>query len=261
MNFFSYVFSMQLEDEVSFAEAWLYSHTSDHSAANHLMQSLKAVIDRRSKRLGTLDALNAFIARMGTALDVNRSLIESRPGSETLWILRRNLVEEYLNRISRVCNGEMSAGSNIGVVGLDFEDLSFDLKEIHIFAVELCRLEANPRSVETSIAPPQVFLMLPMNQYAVSFSRIDAAITLKSLSVSELLLSVVAYELQFCWERGSDRDSWNQVLQLQFARRFALHLLFEVFHHIRTVLTLHNFSYHACCVITGESRLQEVSAD
>lgn len=80
----------QLEAELRWMHQWMRTHVSDHSAANHLEQTIIAL----SAAAAAGDAKQAFRSTLAIVLqqiDLASVAVDSRPGHETLWYHKRKL--------------------------------------------------------------------------------------------------------------------------------------------------------------------------
>ena len=98
-----------MEDELTFTLNWLQCHVSDHSAVNHRIQVLLHIFASSSALSyvvnGDIAESNDMIAPvlklklLGRVFQESEELVQSRPGHESLWALRRSLVEILLQLI------------------------------------------------------------------------------------------------------------------------------------------------------------------
>lgn len=138
---------LQLEDELDFTKAWLHNHVSDHSAVNHRIQvigrimsnqaSLEHILSAYSPALPTapttapadpsdhpahvtlpkgLSHCAQKVLLIGLMLEESEESLTSRPGQESLWCLRRLLLEVLLTAL--FANADM-VPSNAILNGLD----------------------------------------------------------------------------------------------------------------------------------------------
>ena len=74
-----------LQQEFEALQAWLEQHISDHSAVHYLSQVLELQLLQFSN--------DEYLKVAQTSLDLARSLLETHPNHESLWILRRLTVQ------------------------------------------------------------------------------------------------------------------------------------------------------------------------
>lgn len=102
----------QIDEELSFTQRWLWSHTSDHSAVNHRLQVVQHIVrtptalqfifseegllqpfikqhdDLRDAPLNNEEMIIVFIDYL---LQESRRTLHERPGAESLWIHHKHL--------------------------------------------------------------------------------------------------------------------------------------------------------------------------
>ena len=119
-----------MEDELTFTLNWLQCHVSDHSAVNHRIQVLLHIFSSSSALSyvvnGDITESNDMIAPvpgivlklklLGRVFQESEELVQSRPGHESLWALRRSLVEILLQLIDSTSSRKESILSVTGNV-------------------------------------------------------------------------------------------------------------------------------------------------
>ena len=102
-NYFSWMHRMwllqfmhkiKLHEENNFCKNWLLNHVSDHSASNHKIQVILRLVYLEGGDKSAI--LNIFESMLMESADI----ISRRPGVESMWYHRRNLIELLLETLS-----------------------------------------------------------------------------------------------------------------------------------------------------------------
>jgi hypothetical protein len=135
---------IELEREYDFTNSWLSTHVSDHSGANHLQQvnilllsfdnddDDDNLINKNSNSNINEEIFNKIVF-IKNSLKINKNMILSRPGNDTLWYLRRGLVVSFIDLITSIsCNLYTKSNNNHSI---DSDELKYinDVNEsIHL---------------------------------------------------------------------------------------------------------------------------------
>lgn len=114
----------QLEAELRWTHNWLRTHVSDHSAANHLEQTivaLSAAVGAAGSGADTTQTFRATLATVLQQVDHASAAVESRPGHETLWYHKRKLFLFVLQLLTHHDSKvRRSASNRLLFVGVSF---------------------------------------------------------------------------------------------------------------------------------------------
>jgi hypothetical protein len=208
--------SVQLEDELAFTKSWLHNHVSDHSAVNHRVQVLSHVLSASAtleyicsahfSASHTASSGDKRILLLGQMLCESEESLLSRPGQESLWYLRRTLLELLLYTLDggQPATCACTAGGQLNsLLRCTVSDLNFNTGKSFVQLLQVSAEEAHrERSGGQAGSEKAPALLL------------------------RRLMCLVQCELSFADRcRVEQSSAWNSEAQALFAARYARFLL------------------------------------
>lgn len=230
-NKFAY---LQIEEELYFTKAWLQNHVSDHSAVNHRIQVIKRIMADAEVLSHVVQCeIQCAIADETFAMQIrflssmfahSAEVITSRPGHESLWCLRRSLLEILFRSVETQCG---AGGPSSRTIQQRFASLSVTESQF----ADLCVYRSSVINECTKKGDATTISFDCLSSCICGDSSTECPLPTGTTPLGTWLLSFLASEMRLVRACVQDDSAWDYAAQRLMALRYAAFLLDRTAHY------------------------------